>query len=226
MSDLSDRDSDVKILSQVEAEHLAECEALSVDIKNAFMSADWEDVRRKFYRQVAMVRFIVVIGLLLSFVVFAFYLPPQTYTTTNIIGSSSGVIVIWMFGTGFTSAFSFIAWLSRIKDNTWRVVRGGDLVGGVVVDILTLTFIRDYMAYTKTLFKTCSLWGAITSIFLLQALQVIYSANVAKIVISDGVSLYSVFFFGIIGIATILTMVTIKYCIRLWLADKEIINRY
>ena len=63
--------SDGEVLSQVEVERRAKCDELARDIINAYKTADWKTVRRMFWRQIAMIRITVVMGLLFTLVLCA-----------------------------------------------------------------------------------------------------------------------------------------------------------
>lgn len=217
--------SDSEINSEHEVERLDISEELNMELIGVCRERYWELIRKMFHHQISIVRLTVVMGLLFSFVVYSFNCLSHAAMSNDGTFYNSALI-IWMLATGFTWLFSFTAWFKVLRSGAWRTARHGDVIDGVVVDTLALTFIGDYVSYIKELFKRYAFLSGVTSCLLLLALQVAYLESAGKVVIGGGVSLYSVLFFGLIGIAGILTIVVIKFGTQLYFADREIISRY
>lgn len=191
--------NDGEVFSQVEVERRAKCEELAGDIINAYKTADWETVRRMFWRQIAMIRITVVMGLLFTLVLCAIYYLSHTGDSVVIGELARNVVLVWMMSAGITGIFAFTAWMKIVSDNSWHMAKGGDVIDGVVVDILTITFIHDYMKRTKKLFKTYFLLSNITCCVLIQVLGFTYKIHGVK-----GFSVEGRFY-------------TLSYFMRLWL---------
>lgn len=128
-----------------------------------------------------------------------------------------------MLSAGITGIFALTAWMKIISDKSWSMAKGGD---GVVVDILTMTFIHDYMKRTKKLFKTYFLLSNITCCVLIQVLEFTYKIHGVKGFSVEGMILHPELFYALVAVSVALTAMVIKFGVRLWFADKEVISQY
>ena len=107
--------------------------------------------------------------------------------------------------------------------SAWDKARCGDIIGGVAVDILTVTFIGSYKRHTKGLFKRISFLSMIDNCLLVILYQTSFNAHGLYSIFAGGfITPIAIFTTCIIAAAIPLSAIIIINCWRILCADKYV----
>ena len=203
-----------EVISQNEAEHNAECEALAGEINDAYNNADWYKVSKKFHSDILAARLTTIMGVVLAL---AFYGVVRLSSIGGGIDvSTSDLVPLWMMTAAATGISSLGSWMRVILGNKWRCAKGGDVINGVVVDILTVTFAGRYIETTKLLFKRVGILSMIAYSLLAALYQEAFNLHGFHALFTAGNKITSVFAACGFFAATILTIAIVINCWRIW----------
>ena len=209
---------DGEILSQAEEDF----NKLKAEVRDIYSNANWDDVRVRLYRMTGALKLNIVMGILFSLVFFIFDdIARNGVGVIEIMGTPRALIRTWMMVSGFTCVFGLAGWMRVLLDDAWERSMVGDVIDGVVVDVLTVTFVTDYVEVLKKSLRPF----VIVNVGCYGLLIAILSLTHNKELLSNETVFNLWMLCMLVAVAAVLTVMSIKYGIRLCRADKVVVSQ-